>query len=233
MLASASRTVALLFHARFCLPNSRAPLSRSLLPPKQSRSSFTLASASQTVALSFTLSSASQTVTLLFHGHFCLTNSRAPLSRSAAQQERCRSCCDVAHSISGPTGADLLRQSSACAKGPFGQVSRTMIRMLRIFQHNSVGAKGPFGQVSRTMIRMLRIFQHNSVGAKGPFGQVSRTMIRMLRIFQHNSVGAKGPFGQVSRTMIRMWLHPVPLLLSFYPIVLRYIPTLRHTLPSI
>ena len=79
-----------LFHGHFCLPNSRAPLSRPLLPPKQSCSSFTATSASQTVALlphktvallshgHFCLPTP---VAPLFHGHFCLPNSRAPLSR--------------------------------------------------------------------------------------------------------------------------------------------------------
>ena len=73
-----SQTVALLFRARFCLPNSRAPLSRPLLPPEQSRSSFTATPESQTVAL-------------LSHARFCLPNSRAPLSRSLLPPKQSRS----------------------------------------------------------------------------------------------------------------------------------------------
>ena len=65
-----------LFQAHFCALQHHAsltrhvtqPLSRPLLAPQPSRSSFRATSASQTVAP-------------LFHGHSCLPNSRAHLSR--------------------------------------------------------------------------------------------------------------------------------------------------------
>ena len=50
-LTSASLTIALLFHAHFCLPSDRPPLSRPLLPPERSPSSFTLTSASLNAVL--------------------------------------------------------------------------------------------------------------------------------------------------------------------------------------
>ena len=92
----------ILFHGHFGLPNSRAPLSRPLRPPKQPRFAFTATPASQTVAI-------------CIHGHFCLPNSRPPLSRSLLPpKQSCSSSMatsafrTTAMAVSGMVGAESI-----------------------------------------------------------------------------------------------------------------------------